>query len=262
MGARRPGPREGRRRRADRPRPANSARRDRTCGGCRRSPGFPTASASSMPASSPDIGPRLYVRDIPSGAPRPVTPEGFFTAGMTRTVSPDGRFALAVRARTTVRPGSSRSTEASRAASSTIDPRRERADALDRGRSRPLHPGVEGSAVSDLSRSTSLPARARRGSASRPRTPRVPRIRPACASRPTARRASTRSPASSRRSTSWTGCGKTMPSRHDWGDLLRSTFHDVGREDISGLYSLGVEARQGEADRRGPRRARRASPSA
>src|SRR4051812_13767687 len=28
-----------------------------------------------------------------------------------------------------------------------------------------------------------------------------------------------------------------MPSGHDWGDLLRSTFHSVGREDISGLYS-------------------------
>ena len=50
-----------------------------------------------------------------------------------------------------------------------------------------------------------------------------------------------------------------MPSGHDWGDLLRSTFRDVGREDISGLYSLGVEARQGEADRRGRRRDRAAS---
>ena len=28
-----------------------------------------------------------------------------------------------------------------------------------------------------------------------------------------------------------------MPSRHDWGDLLRSTFRDVGRADITGLYS-------------------------
>jgi hypothetical protein len=28
-----------------------------------------------------------------------------------------------------------------------------------------------------------------------------------------------------------------MPSGHDWGDLLRSTFHSVGREDIAGLYS-------------------------
>jgi hypothetical protein len=28
-----------------------------------------------------------------------------------------------------------------------------------------------------------------------------------------------------------------MPSGHDWGDLLRSTFHSVGKEDIAGLYS-------------------------
>ena len=28
-----------------------------------------------------------------------------------------------------------------------------------------------------------------------------------------------------------------MPSGHDWGELLRSTFRDVGRADISGLYS-------------------------
>jgi serine phosphatase RsbU (regulator of sigma subunit) len=28
-----------------------------------------------------------------------------------------------------------------------------------------------------------------------------------------------------------------MPSSHDWGELLRSTFRDVGRADISGLYS-------------------------
>ncbi|HEX4441033.1 MAG TPA: PP2C family protein-serine/threonine phosphatase [Thermoanaerobaculia bacterium] len=28
-----------------------------------------------------------------------------------------------------------------------------------------------------------------------------------------------------------------MPSGHDWGDLLRATFHSVGREDIAGLYS-------------------------
>ena len=28
-----------------------------------------------------------------------------------------------------------------------------------------------------------------------------------------------------------------MPSSHDWGDLLRSTFRDVGRADITGLYS-------------------------
>ena len=40
--------------------------------------------------------PRIYVRTIPSGAPRPITPEGFFTPGMTRTVSPDGRSTFAV----------------------------------------------------------------------------------------------------------------------------------------------------------------------
>lgn len=28
-----------------------------------------------------------------------------------------------------------------------------------------------------------------------------------------------------------------MPSGHDWGDLLRSTFHSVGKEDVAGLYS-------------------------
>jgi serine phosphatase RsbU (regulator of sigma subunit) len=28
-----------------------------------------------------------------------------------------------------------------------------------------------------------------------------------------------------------------MPSGHDWGDLLRATFHSVGKEDIAGLYS-------------------------
>ena len=28
-----------------------------------------------------------------------------------------------------------------------------------------------------------------------------------------------------------------MPSGHDWMELLRSTFRDVGRADISGLYS-------------------------
>jgi hypothetical protein len=28
-----------------------------------------------------------------------------------------------------------------------------------------------------------------------------------------------------------------MPPPHGWRDLLRSTFHDVGREDIVGLYS-------------------------
>ena len=28
-----------------------------------------------------------------------------------------------------------------------------------------------------------------------------------------------------------------MPSSHDWGELLRSTFRDVGRADILGLYS-------------------------
>jgi hypothetical protein len=29
-----------------------------------------------------------------------------------------------------------------------------------------------------------------------------------------------------------------MPSGHDWLELIRSTFHSVGREDLSGLYSL------------------------
>ncbi len=44
----------------------------------------------------PGHRPRVYSRAIPSGAPRPVTPEGFFTPGMTRTISPDGRSFLAV----------------------------------------------------------------------------------------------------------------------------------------------------------------------
>jgi hypothetical protein len=41
-------------------------------------------------------GPRLYDEGIPAGSPRPITPEGFLLAAMTRAVSPDGRFALAV----------------------------------------------------------------------------------------------------------------------------------------------------------------------
>jgi Tol biopolymer transport system component len=44
----------------------------------------------------PGHRPRLYVRDIPSGLPRPVTPEGFFSQGMTRTISPDSRLVLGV----------------------------------------------------------------------------------------------------------------------------------------------------------------------
>jgi len=39
-----------------------------------------------------------------------------------------------------------------------------------------------------------------------------------------------------------------MPSGHDWGDLLRSTFHSVGREDIA-IYR--VCQRQSKQDVRG-----------
>ena len=45
--------------------------------------------------TEPGHGVRLYVRDIPRGAPRPITPEGFILWGMTRAVSPDGRLVLA-----------------------------------------------------------------------------------------------------------------------------------------------------------------------
>ena len=29
-----------------------------------------------------------------------------------------------------------------------------------------------------------------------------------------------------------------MPSGRDWGQLLKSTFHSVGKKDLSGLYTL------------------------
>ena len=148
---------------------------------------------------------------IPSGAPRPVTPEGFFAPGMTRTVSPDGRSFLAVQLRRRLDldlPDRRR-----RAAPRRRDRSRTRAPgSLDRGRSRPLHPGLEGPAVPDLRASTS---------ASGARVPwkRIAPSDPAGAEDTPARaplgrrrgRASTRSPASSRRSTSWTGSGSPCP---------------------------------------------------
>jgi serine phosphatase RsbU (regulator of sigma subunit) len=37
-----------------------------------------------------------------------------------------------------------------------------------------------------------------------------------------------------------------MPSGRDWGELLRSTFHGVGREDLTGLYSREWKAAKGK----------------
>jgi serine phosphatase RsbU (regulator of sigma subunit) len=37
-----------------------------------------------------------------------------------------------------------------------------------------------------------------------------------------------------------------MPSGRDWGELLRSTFHGVGREDMTGLYSREWKAAKGK----------------
>ena len=55
-----------------------------------------------------------------------------------------------------------------------------------------------------------------------------------------------------------------MPSRKKWGDLLRSTFSAVGREDLTGLYSHewrlaqeALTAESGEPVRRGGGRIRR-----
>jgi hypothetical protein len=59
---------------------------------------FPDGKRFLVAGSEPGHGPRLYVQEVPRGTPRPVTPEGFFTYGMTRAVSPDGRFTLAIRA--------------------------------------------------------------------------------------------------------------------------------------------------------------------
>jgi serine/threonine protein kinase len=57
---------------------------------------FPNGKRILEPGAEPGHGPRLYVRELPSGATRPVTPEGFWTPGMTRAVSPDGKSVLAV----------------------------------------------------------------------------------------------------------------------------------------------------------------------
>ena len=70
-------------------------------------------------------GPRLYVQELASGSQRPLTPEGFISTAMTRAVSPDGRFALAVSAEdgaTWIFPvdgGAARRVDA-------VDPKRER----------------------------------------------------------------------------------------------------------------------------------------
>jgi Tol biopolymer transport system component len=58
---------------------------------------FPDGKRIVYGGVEPGHQPRLYVRDIPAGSPRPVTPEGYFAPGLTRNVSPDGRFVLAVR---------------------------------------------------------------------------------------------------------------------------------------------------------------------
>ena len=129
------------------------------------------------------------------------------------------------------------------------------AASLDRGWSRPLHPELEDSAVPAFAPRPRIRRARRRGSRSRPPTPRAPRTRPMCASRPTARRASTPSRASSRRSTSWTGSGSHALRPR----LGRAAAVDVPRRRAGGHHRalfLGVEARQGEADRRGRRRAR------
>jgi hypothetical protein len=57
---------------------------------------FPDGKRILYAGVEPGHRPRLYVRDIPSGLPRPVTPEGFFAPGMTRNISPDSRFVLGV----------------------------------------------------------------------------------------------------------------------------------------------------------------------
>jgi Tol biopolymer transport system component len=57
---------------------------------------FPDGKQILYAGVEPGHRPRIYVRGIPTGAPRAVTPEGFFSPGMTRNVSPDGRSFLAV----------------------------------------------------------------------------------------------------------------------------------------------------------------------
>jgi len=57
---------------------------------------FPDGKRILLAGVEPGHGPRLYVQEVPHGTPRPVTPEGFYTLGMTRAVSPDARFVLAL----------------------------------------------------------------------------------------------------------------------------------------------------------------------
>ena len=59
---------------------------------------FPDGQRFLFTGIEPGHRPRVYVRDVPRGMPRPITPEGFVTQGMSRAVSPDGRFALAIAA--------------------------------------------------------------------------------------------------------------------------------------------------------------------
>ncbi len=57
---------------------------------------FPDGKRILFAGVEPGHRPRLYVQEVPGGLPRPVTPEGFLTIGMSRAVSPDNRLALAV----------------------------------------------------------------------------------------------------------------------------------------------------------------------
>ena len=121
--------------------------------------------------------------------------------------------------------------------------------------------GLEGHALPDFARSTSPPAHASRGNASRPPTLRGAEDTPARAPLGRWRDVrSTRFSRNSRRSTSWTGSGSHALG-HDWGELLRSTFRDVGRADISGLYSSEWKHAKEKLTARTPTRWR-ASPSA
>ena len=58
---------------------------------------FPDGKRILYSGVEPGHASRLYVRELPSGSPRPITPEGFSAPAMTRSVSPDGRFAVAIR---------------------------------------------------------------------------------------------------------------------------------------------------------------------
>ena len=58
---------------------------------------FPDGKRILSVGVEPGHRPRLYVREIPSGPPRPVTPEGFTWQSVSRAVSPDNRLALATR---------------------------------------------------------------------------------------------------------------------------------------------------------------------